>query len=88
MESVWTLFMLFGYVKQNGKMWRATLMRRQGAQGLKRRSSFEAKYLVLDVLFHKLDFLWLLCRESTLEQVCLEVFGFRLTGKSLSSTVV
>ncbi len=51
-------------------------MRRQGTQGLKRRSFSEAKYPVLDVLFHEWIFLWLLSRESTLEQVCLEVFGF------------
>jgi hypothetical protein len=88
MEFVWTLFMLFGFGKHNGNKWRATLMRRQGAQGAKRRSSFEAKYLVLDVLLHKWIFLWLLSRESTLEQVCLEVFGFRQTRKGLSSTVV
>ncbi len=50
-------------------------MRRQGTQGLKRRSSFEAKYLVLDVLFHEWIFLWLLNRKNTLEQVCLEIFG-------------
>ncbi len=50
-------------------------MRRQGTQGLKRRSFAEAKYLVLDVLFHECIFLWLLSKESTLKQVCLEVFG-------------
>jgi hypothetical protein len=50
-------------------------MKRQGMQGHKRRSCFEAKYPVLDVLFHEWIFLWLLSRESTLEQVCLEVFG-------------
>jgi hypothetical protein len=76
MESVWTLFMLFGYGRHDRRKWRAALMRRQGTQGLKRRSFSEAKYPVLDVLFHEWIFLWLLSRESTLEQVCLEVFGF------------
>jgi hypothetical protein len=75
MEFVWTLFMLFGYGRHDERKWRAALMRRQGTQGLKRRSSFEAKYLVLDVLFHEWIFLWLLNRKNTLEQVCLEVFG-------------
>jgi hypothetical protein len=75
MESVWTLFVLFGYGRHDKRKWRATLMRRQGTQGLKRRSFAEAKYLVLDVLFHECIFLWLLSKESTLKQVCLEVFG-------------
>jgi hypothetical protein len=35
--------MLFGYGRHNGRKWRAVLMRKQGMQRLKRRSSSEAK---------------------------------------------
>jgi hypothetical protein len=56
MEFVWTLFMLFGYCRHNERKWRATLMRRQGMQGLKRRSFSKAKYLVLEVFFFVSEF--------------------------------
>jgi len=56
MEFVWTLFMFFGYCKHDEREWRATLMRRQGTQGLKRRSLSKAKYLVLEVFFFVIEF--------------------------------
>jgi len=75
MEFVWTLFMFFGYGRHNRRKWRATLMRTQGTQRLKKRNSSEVKYLIFRVLLHEWIFLWLLSKENTLEQVCLEVFG-------------
>jgi hypothetical protein len=50
-------------------------MRRQGTQGLKKRSSFETKYLVFDVLFHEWIFRWLMGIKNTIEQACFKVFG-------------
>jgi hypothetical protein len=75
MEFVWMFFMLFGYGRHDGRKWRATLMRRQRMQGFKKRSSFETKYLVLNVLFHEWIFLWLLGRKNTIEQAHLNFFG-------------
>jgi hypothetical protein len=48
-------------------------MRRQGTQGLKKRSLSEAKYLVFEVFSFVSGFFFLLLlgRESTLEQACL-----------------
>jgi hypothetical protein len=69
------LFILFGYGGQDARKWKATLMERQGMQGLKRKSSSEIKYLVFDVLFDEWIFLWLFGRENKLEHTCLEVFG-------------
>jgi hypothetical protein len=75
MESIRMFFMFIGYGKHNERKWRATLMRRQGTQGLKKRSSFETKYLVFDVLFHEWIFLWLIGIKNTIEQACFKVFG-------------
>ncbi len=50
-------------------------MKTQGTQRLKKRNSSEVKYLIFHVLLHEWIFLWLLSKENTLEQVCLEVFA-------------
>jgi hypothetical protein len=57
MESVWIFFIFFGYARHNRGKWRATLMRRQGTQMLKKRNFSKTKYLVLDVLFCEWIFL-------------------------------
>jgi hypothetical protein len=51
------------------------LIRTQRTQRFLKMSSSKTKYLVFDVLFHEWIFLWLLGRESTIEQACLKVFG-------------
>ncbi len=61
------LFMLFGYYRHDERKWRATLMRRQGMQGLKRRSFSKAKYLVLEVFFFMSEFFSLIIGENTLK---------------------
>ncbi len=71
----WTLFILFDYGEQDARKWKATLMRRQGMQALKRKSSSKIKYLGFDVLFGEWIFLWLFGKENKLEHTCLKVFG-------------